>query len=322
MPRLRKFIFNNDVHFVTFGVEEGIMLPANPLVTFILKGALLRAQKHHPVKISHFVVNGTHIHMIVRVDNPEDLPGFMERFKTESAHYLNKLLGRRKRTVWCEGYDSPRLKNIADVVEYIVYTYINPVKDGLIDSINNYPGLSTWHLYTSNQKKLFARVFSRDSLFVVNQDISYKGFKKVQKILSKTSGKLEQLAIFPNDWMRSFGIEQQGDIDEINQRILERIKESEDTIQRERDRQSKPFFGRKALENQGIELTYIPKRKGGKKMWCLCSNRTERKIYISFLKRLALKASEVYQEWKRGNTALRMPEGVFAPRMPVVANLV
>ena len=75
------------------------MLPANYLTEFIVMAALLRAQKHHPVVISHFLVSGTHIHMIVRVDNPEDIPGFMERFKTESAHYINRSLGRKKRTI-------------------------------------------------------------------------------------------------------------------------------------------------------------------------------------------------------------------------------
>ncbi|MCB0334870.1 MAG: transposase, partial [Bdellovibrionales bacterium] len=99
MPRLRKFIFHGDVHFITLSVEEGIMLPANYLTEFIVMAALLRAQKHHPVVISHFLVSGTHIHMIVRVDNPEDIPGFMERFKTESAHYINRSLGRKKRTI-------------------------------------------------------------------------------------------------------------------------------------------------------------------------------------------------------------------------------
>ena len=77
MPRLRKAIFNNAVYFLTLSTESGIMLPANPLVKFLIGSAMLRALEHHPIKISHYIVNGTHIHMIVRVWNPEDMPGFM-----------------------------------------------------------------------------------------------------------------------------------------------------------------------------------------------------------------------------------------------------
>ena len=96
MPRLRKAIFNNGVYFLTLSAESGIILPANPLTRFIVGAAMLRALKHHPIRISHYIVNGTHIHMIVRVWNPEDIPGFMERFKTESAHYINRVLGRSR----------------------------------------------------------------------------------------------------------------------------------------------------------------------------------------------------------------------------------
>jgi molybdopterin biosynthesis enzyme MoaB len=34
--------------------------------------------------------------LIVRAVNPEDIPGFMERFKTESAHYLNRKTANNK----------------------------------------------------------------------------------------------------------------------------------------------------------------------------------------------------------------------------------
>ena len=109
MPRLRKAIFHNGVYFLTASTEQGIMIPCNPLMNFLMKSALLRALKHHPINISHFIFSTTHLHMIVRAYNPQDIPGFMERFKTESAHYINKILGRKKRTIWCSGYDSPRL---------------------------------------------------------------------------------------------------------------------------------------------------------------------------------------------------------------------
>ena len=97
--------------------------------------------------ISHFLVEGTHMHLIAVVQNPDDIKGFMERFKTESAHCINRLLGRKKRTVWCEGYDSPLLLTADDVVNTITYIYTNPAKDNLETSIDNYPGLSSWSMF-------------------------------------------------------------------------------------------------------------------------------------------------------------------------------
>ena len=45
-----------------------------------------------------------------------------------------------------------------------------------------------------------------------------------------------------------------------------------------------------------------------------------RKHYIRKIKELARRATEVYLSWCQGDTTQRIPEGMFAPRMPVLAN--
>lgn len=319
--RLRKFIFNNHVLFITTSVERGIMLPANPLSKFVIKAALLRAQRLHDLKISHFIVNGTHIHMIIRVENPEDVPDFMERFKTESATYINHILGREKGTVWCDGYDSPDCLNLGDVMEKIVYLYDNPVKDGLIESIYNYPGLSTWHIFNGNQKRIFGTFLSRNDFYPISQEQDYLGFKKCAKRLAKL-GTLKEVKFDTNDWFKAFGITEQEEIDDINDSIRTMVKEREKAKQEEYEEEKKSFMGRIKLENQGIDVYYERKKQKGRKHWVICSDKEQRKLYIAFLKELAGEAREVYEAWCKGDTSRRMPIGVFAPRMPVVANLI
>ncbi len=63
--RLRRTIFHNYVYMLTTNVESGIMLTANPLVKYIITSALLKAHLHHQVKISHFLVNGAHMHFLL-----------------------------------------------------------------------------------------------------------------------------------------------------------------------------------------------------------------------------------------------------------------
>jgi len=282
---------------------------------------MLRALKHHPITISHYIVNGTHIHMIVRVWNPEDIPGFMERFKTESAHYINRVLGRTKHTIWCSSYDSPRLLNLDDVIDKIVYTYTNPVKDGLIHSINNYPGMSSWNSFNSRKSHMRAQLIGRDQVFEVDQSLGESGFKRKTKLLSKLAGKPRVLAINCNDWLKAFGVEEREEIDRINRNIRKLILEKEDEIQKEFIDNCRQFMGAKRLCNQGIDLDYTS-RRSGRKMWCISSNIKERKIYLSFVKRLAKEAREVYFKWKSGATDLAMPIGMFAPCMPLRANLI
>ncbi len=317
MPRLRKIILNNQIHFVTLSVEEGIMLPANPLVKFLLKSALIRAFKHHPLEINHFIVNGTHIHMIVRIENPLDLPKFMERFKTESAHYLNRILGRKKRTVWCERYDSPVLLTREDVINKIAYLYTNPVKDGLIESINKYPGLSTWEYYKANTFKMKCNYIRRDSLFEIPQDKGHLFFEKMRKLLVKDNPAKGNFEFNPNAWMKSFKIKDPAEINKINKTIHEKIKEIQSAIYQEKT----DFMGRAKLENQGIDLKYKPNRTG-RKMWCITGNRELRKQFINYAKNLCEYANEVYQSILGGDFTEVYPAGLFPPRLPMLHHLI
>jgi len=316
MPKLRKALFHNHVYFITFSVQEGIMLPANDLVKFLIKSAILRAIGHHPITISHFIVNGTHIHIILRVYNPQDVSGFMERFKTESAHYLNNLIGRNQRTVWCKSYDSPALLEPQDVINKIAYLYTNPVKDGLIDSIEHYPGLSSWQNFKSRKSYIKAQLISRDDVYEVEQDQGDEYFRRKRKLLSKSAGKERVIKIEPDDWIKAFP---ELDKNEINKEIFELIKEKEEEIRNNFRENKRSFMGLAKLVNQGINLDYIPNRSG-RKMWCISSNRELRKSFIKEVKELAETAREVFFSWCEGDTTKRMPEGMFAPRMPVLAN--
>ena len=319
--RLRRAIFHNHVYMLTTSVESGIMLPANPLVKYILTSALLKAQMHHNIKISHFLVNGTHIHFIVRVINPEDIPNFMERFKTESAHYLNRLLGRKKRTIWCSRYDMSACLEYTDVINRIIYIYNNPVKDGLISSIGIYPGLSSWQRFRSNKSYIKGCLLSRREIKPVKQVPSEEHFERSRKRLA-IKKKVKILDINPNDWMKAFDIKAAEEIEEINQIIISGIKENMQEIHQMRAAKGKEhFLGSHKLRNQEIDLSYEPQRSG-RKMWCYSQNRKSRKLYIAWVKSLAEEAREVYHDWKKGITSRRMPIGMFAPRMPAQGHLI
>ena len=142
-----KYCPHGSVKFVTFCVEEGLLLLCNPLCKAMIKSCIARAQKLYPIRIVAILVEATHVHMIVVVDNPDDLPSFMRHFKSDSAHMLNRILGRKKRTVWCEGYDDPIVLTPIRTLIALAYIYSNPSKDNLVESINEYPGFSTWRMF-------------------------------------------------------------------------------------------------------------------------------------------------------------------------------
>jgi hypothetical protein len=86
------------------------------------------------------IVEGTHIHLVLVVIDPDDINAFFRHLKTESADMINGLLGRNNRTLWCEGYDSLIVLSPERALMAIACLYANPAQDNFETSIDRYQG--------------------------------------------------------------------------------------------------------------------------------------------------------------------------------------
>lgn len=317
----RKVFINNFVVFVTMSVESGILLPPNYLINVLLESALARAQALFPVRVCHYLFEATHAHFMLVVDNPNDIPGFIGRFKTESAHFVNRLLGRKKRTIWCEGYDSPVLLGEEDIIEKIRYIYINPSKDGLEDSIEKYPGLSSWDMFNSGHyQKVCPWIHRSDLKRLRRNPKTIREFRELRDELVKNANEAHVLQIEPNAWMDCYNIEEQGIKENINQEIKQYIKEAEVEIKRTRLIEGKTVIGKNKLMLQNIDLTYEPNRSG-RRSWCICKDRIMKSKFMQFVRDLIEEGKEVLKRWREGDFRPSYPEGLFPPSMPKLAEL-
>lgn len=316
-----KIVFNNTVILATTSVEEDFCFPCNPLVTEILHGCLYKALSHHPVTLCHFVVEATHIHFILYVTNPDDVKGFMERFKTESAHAINRLLGRKKRTIWCEGYDSPPLLDIAKAIDKIIYVYENPSKDGLEDSINKYPGISTWRHFCNHKNNFDTYYIARNDIEQLpDRFLKFEDYKVLRKMLVYKK-KRASYKIDPNAWMKAFNIQDPQEIERINHNIIAGVYEREANHRALRKAQKKGIVGAKKLLQQRPGERYVPER-AGRRMWCLATDKDIRIQFINFVKSLLDKGKRVLARWRQGDFSLSYPIGLYPPSLPKRANLV
>lgn len=301
-------------------MEEGLLLPPNPLVNLIIESCLSRAQKLHKATICHYLFEMNHLHLILIVENPAAVTGFMGRLKTETAHAINRMLGRTKRTVWCEGYDSPPVLTLESVIEKIAYTYSNPAKDCLEKSITNYPGLSSWNAFNSNGAETNHPWIRRYMVPCITEKSNYEIYKKAKELKNKVK-KTHSLRIDPDAWMNAFNIEDPKYKAEINNRIKERVREIELAFEEIRTEEKKSVIGRERLINQPMDTTYRSNRKG-KKMWCISSDTYLRKQFISGVKELIKEGKRVLQEWRKGNLSVPYPPGLFPPSMPKLTELI
>ena len=314
MSRLRKFIVPGEVYFITTSVESTLAFPPNELINTILLSCLARAQELYPVIVCEFLISTTHVHFIIVARNPEDVCGFMCRFKTETAHALNRLLGYQKRTIWCQGYDSPMLyKDLDRAVEKVAYIYANPAKDNLVKSIDDYPGLSSW----SAQKNPCAVIpRSRIKQLTSNNPSLEELAKYRAKLIRKA--RTGSFTLNPSAWMEVFGVTTKEDKTSLRQRVIKRVRELEAEAEKLRIFEGKSVIGAKILISTPICAPYVPKRMG-KRMYIICGCVELRKTFLTNLKAQIGRANEVFKRWKVGDFSLPFPLGLFPPSMPRLA---
>jgi hypothetical protein len=316
-----KYHPHGSVLFCTFSLEEGLLFQSNPLCLVTLQSCLARAVSLCPVTISHFLAEANHVHMIFVVENPDDVPGFIRNFKVESAHMLNRVLGRTKRTVWCEGYDSPVVLTPMRALSAIAYLYANPAKDNLETSIDRYPGFSSWEMFCGGQTSALWKRLHRPQFRELPKNAhNLKGYSDESARLLAEAREVQTFTLHPNAWMEAFGFQDAESQRRINERLIQRVRTLEQRAARKREKLGKTVVGRERLMARPIDTLYRPKRKG-MKTCCLSEKRGLRIQFITFFKKLMRQAREIRRQWRAGYTSLRYPPGLHPPSMPKLANV-
>ena len=314
MPN-RKLFVHGTVIAVSFRAEEGLPLPASPLVEAVFESVLARAQSLYPVVICHFLVMSNHVHMLLVVHDPGCVSAFVGYVKAETAHAVNHLLGRKKHTIWADGFDSPIVLDAEKAKQLIVYIYNNPVQANLVERIEDYPHLSTWQAFLAGGQERIVWRIPRDSIPVLPR--RSLGLKEQELLAQQIRIEaLEEccLVISPDAWMDCFDELRDIDPEEVNQEIIDSIRAKEGALNRAR---TGPVMGAHALRLEPINKEYEPKKRG-KRMVCLSSLKELRKVFICWYRELCAEALQMRQavDWM-----CCLPPGMFAPGGALRANL-
>ena len=264
----------------------------------------------YEVEICHYIFMGNHFHMILRVINPEHVQAFFRYIKSESAHAINRLLGRRKRTVWVDRYDSPIILDADKLRQMVIYLYLNPVKANLVDSIDEYPGVSSWKMFKNNIRYTRHKKIGRDRIKKLPTPSLSVSEQKDLVERYKVHGKEFELKIEPLKCFQVLG--EQDDI----QQIIEQIREEELKLKKERKHET---MGITRLRRESIQKQHTPK-KHSPKMICLSTDKELRKTLIGHFNYLCSLALEVYNQWKLGELRFKIPPGLYPPRMPTLVS--
>lgn len=319
MPRTPKVYLKGKIYEVCFRTEEGLPMVCTPYMNVIIHGILAQASSMYAITLFHFVFMANHLHMHLRVDDPEQLDDYVAYIKRELSHAINNLLGRQRHTVWQAGYDAVIILDAGKMLERIRYLYLNPARAGCVESIDHYPGVSSWKAMVRGKWELKGRRIPREQIPALPRAaMSVQAQREFADALLKVAKPENVVEIDPMGWVGAFGSEERLDKERLRKELLKSIRGEEELLNARRD---KPVIGAHALQLQSMRQPHTPK-KFGKKMWCFGSTKEIRLRYINWRKiglniRAELKKSLPLHQFFQ-----QMPAGFFLPGGCLLANLI
>lgn len=319
MPRNRRCFIHGTLVEICFRTEEGLPLVASPYMTMILEGIFARAVEAYSMQICSIVVMGNHIHLLVVVGSPEQVPLFVAYIKRETAHAINRLTGRIGHTVWQDGYDAVIILDSKKAIDRIVYLYTNPQKANLVDKIEDYPNLCTWKEFLLGGGERRCKRISRDKIPTLSKHaLNLKAQEDLTREMEKKATGDILLYLEPDAWIDCFPELKGHDPEHIKNEIISLVREEEQRLNRER---KYAVLGAFALRLQSIHKPFLPKKRG-RRMLCMSTILERRQAFVGWCRDLFSDGTFVYKCWKQGDYRLFLPPGLFAPGGLSLANLI
>jgi hypothetical protein len=122
-------------------IQGRLLLRPSQQVNDVVLGVLGRAQSLHPVEIVAFAFLSSHYHMLLRVEDAQQLANFMGHFNGNLARKLARLTGWTDK-LWSRRYQAILIsEEEAAQVDRLRYVLANGCKENLVASPLEWPGV-------------------------------------------------------------------------------------------------------------------------------------------------------------------------------------
>ncbi len=142
MPRRLRFLSPGaTVEVVTRTTMGSYLLPVSREFARIAVGILARAQEKYPVKIHAVAALSSHYHLILTIQDSEQLALFMGFVNANLAKEANRITGWQG-SIWNRRYSAIEITHEEGVMqERLCYALSHSVKEGLVERVENWEGL-------------------------------------------------------------------------------------------------------------------------------------------------------------------------------------
>lgn len=325
--RSRRYYVSGKVYEFCFRAKQGLPFPALLIINLIIKSAMARAQRDNKLLLCHYVWMGNHVHIIAVVLDAKRCAQFYAELQKRITDCVKQLLGLENLDLWEERPMGASLLNKDTVIERIAYCYGNPSRAHLVQSINDYPGVSSWQAFSESKPTIEYRhsesvpwIRLPQVKALPSQKISKAQDFLLYKELKAGATISHDLVVFPNAWMKAFGIKSEEEILEINRTIRNRVKNSEEIDKLVRLKLSKTVIGRAGLMDGAIMREHKPAKKT-RRIFVMSTCSDLRIAYIRKFKEICVRCAILYRDFCRG-IHVTWPPGCFPPACVPLANAV
>lgn len=206
------------------------------------------------------------------------------------------------------------------VAQRMAYMFANPATANLVDTVKDYPGLTSWDE--------FLRVNEIDE--VVTRSVPWVRLPEVKALpsnilvpsvdrrltneLARKSKHRESLEIKPFSWLHCFGLSDD-EVSGYKKNIIKRTQAFEARARRERNRKGQKVVGVERLRQEVIMKPHQPKKKE-RNIFVLSNLKLLRISFIKKVKHLREICRELYQ----ARNFASWPPGMFIPPQPPIAS--
>ena len=128
--------------------QRQFLLRPDPATNNAFVYCLAVASQRHEIDVMAFVQMSNHLHDGI-YDRIGTSPAFYEHFHKLLAKCMNALRGRWENFFSSEQVCVVRLETRDDIIDKLVYIVTNPVKDGLVASVDDWPGANGYRALLS-----------------------------------------------------------------------------------------------------------------------------------------------------------------------------
>lgn len=321
--RGRLVIVSGKVYELTLKVREGLPFIPTRTMNLLLESAMAQACYVTKLPVCHYVWMANHAHILLVSRDPQSLSKFYGIVKKSLTDFLKRLLGKKQLRIW-EGRKVHLIPTPETVLQRIAYFYANPAEADLVDSIEEYPGASSYRDFCMSQSnrfencdrlvpwirsyyvpKLKNRVITDDFDLLLESDLRQRAFYD------------NELLIRPNDWLIAFGLGPEV-AERMNSEALKLMREKENEARKRRRKQGKDVLGAAALRRQPIMKRFTPVKDGPCPI-VICIDPDVRVKWIRDIQSQRRICAELYNKRYKHGLPVNWPPGVFPSRAPVRA---